>query len=251
MRKFGLIGFPLGHSFSKLYFSNKFMSESIQDCSYDTYEIEELKYLRDIISNDPEIRGLNVTIPYKSEVFKYLDSVDDEAAAVGAVNVLKIENRGGRPRVKGFNTDIFGFRKALSPHINVRKIDKAIILGTGGSSKAVTYVLKSMDIGITQVSRNPGENCISYNDLTDDILQENKLIVNTTPLGMFPNINAKPNLNYYCLTDRHILFDLVYNPSMTSFLQKGQERGSKIIGGIQMLHFQAEKSWEIWNDDSL
>jgi shikimate dehydrogenase len=251
MRKFGLIGFPLGHSFSKLYFSNKFMSESIQDCSYENYEIEELKLLEGILSNDREICGLNVTIPYKSEVFKYIDSIDDEAVAVGAVNVLKIEHRGERSLVKGFNTDIFGFKKALAPHIEVRKIDKAIILGTGGSSKAVTYVLKSMDIEITQVSRNPGENCISYNDLTDDILHENRLIINATPLGMYPNINAKPRLNYYCLSDKHILFDLVYNPSLTSFLQKGQEQGSKIIGGIQMLHFQAEKSWEIWNDNSV
>jgi shikimate dehydrogenase len=251
MRKFGLIGFPLGHSFSKLYFSNKFMSESIQDCSYDNYEIEELSLLKNIISDDPEICGLNVTIPYKSEVFSYLDFVDDEAVAVGAVNVLKIERTGKKPFVKGFNTDIFGFKKALTPQIDVRKINKAIVLGTGGSSKAVTYVLKNLDIEITHVSRSPGENSISYSDLTDDILHEHKLIVNTTPLGMYPNINAKPRLNYSCLTESHILFDLVYNPAMTTFLQKGHEKGSRIIGGIQMLHYQAEKSWEIWNDDSI
>lgn len=227
------------------------MSESIQDCSYDNYEIEELKLLEDILLNDSEICGLNVTIPYKSDVFKYIDSVDEEAIAVGAVNVLKIQRKGDRPYVKGFNTDIFGFKKALTPHIDNRKIDKAIILGTGGSSKAVNYVLKSFDIGITRVSRNAGEDCISYNDLTDEILHENKLIINTTPVGMYPNINAKPKINYNCLTDNHILFDLVYNPALTSFLQKGHEKGTKTIGGIQMLHFQAEKSWEIWNDDTI
>jgi shikimate dehydrogenase len=251
MRKFGLIGFPLGHSFSKLYFINKFISESIHDCSYDNYELEELKSLEDLILKNHEISGLNVTIPYKSEVLQYLDSADDEAIAVGAVNVLKITRNGGKPMVKGFNTDTFGFKKALVPHIDFQKVNKAIVLGTGGSAKAVSYVLKKLNIEITQVSRNPGgENCISYNDLTDEMLIENKLIVNTTPLGMFPHINAKPRLNYSCLTTNHILFDLVYNPSLTTFLQKGQEQGSKTIGGVQMLHFQAEKSWEIWNDDT-
>jgi shikimate dehydrogenase len=251
MRKFGLIGFPLGHSFSKLYFSNKFIAESIPDCSYENYELEELKFIEDILSNNPELCGLNVTIPYKSEVFKYLDFVDDEAIAVGAVNVLKIRHSIGKPIVKGFNTNTLGFEKALMPHIDLLKINKAMVLGTGGSAKAVTYVLKKLDIGITQVSRMRGENCISYKDLTDEMLNENKLIVNATPLGMFPHINAKPNLNYSCLTSNHILFDLVYNPPLTIFLQKGQEQGSKTIGGVQMLHFQAEKSWEIWNDETL
>jgi len=138
------------------------------------------------------------------------------------------------------------------PHIEFQKINKAIILGTGGSAKAISYVLKKLDIGITQVSRNPGaRDCISYNDLTDEMLIENKLIVNATPLGMYPHINAKPRLNYNCLTASHILFDVVYNPSITTFLQKGHEQGSKTIGGVQMLHFQAEKSWEIWNDETV
>jgi shikimate dehydrogenase len=251
MRKFGLIGFPLGHSFSKLYFTNKFISESIPDCSYDNYELEDLKSLEDLILKDHELCGINVTIPYKSDVFKYLDSADDEAIAVGAVNVLKITRTGGKPKVKGYNTDTFGFEKALMPHLDTGKINKAIVLGTGGSAKAVSYVLRNLNIGITHVSRNPGMNSISYNDLTDEILVENKLIVNATPVGMYPRTEAKPRLNYSCLTDSHILFDLVYNPALTTFLQKGKEQGSKTIGGVQMLHFQAEKSWEIWNDETI
>jgi shikimate dehydrogenase len=251
MRKFGLIGFPLGHSFSKLYFSNKFMSESISDCSYENFELSELSLLEDLIRSDQEICGLNVTIPYKSEIFKYLDSADDEAVAVGAVNVLKIRHNDGKAVVKGFNTDTFGFREALVPHIDVPNIKNAVILGTGGSAKAVTHVLKNLGISITHVSRTGGSESISYDELADDMLRESKLIVNTTPLGMYPKTDTKPGINYNCLTGSHILFDLVYNPSLTSFLQAGKEHGCKTIAGIGMLHLQAEKTWEIWNDDSL
>jgi shikimate dehydrogenase len=248
MRKFGLIGFPLGHSFSKQYFTNKFINESIPDCSYENYELERLDIIKDLILNDFEICGLNITIPYKSEVIKYLDDADNEAVEIGAVNVLKISYKDGIPFLKGFNTDIFGFRESLTPHLSGTGIKRAIILGTGGSSKAISYVLKKLGIEIIQVSRGSGAGAISYNELTDKILIENQLIVNTTPLGMFPNIDNKPDLNYNCLNENHILFDLIYNPALTAFLKMGKERGCKLIEGLEMLHLQAEKSWDIWNN---
>jgi shikimate dehydrogenase len=251
MRRFGLIGYPLGHSFSKQYFTNKFLKEAIPDCSYENYELEDLSLLKDLISKNRELYGLNVTIPYKSKVLKYLDYSDHEAAEVGAVNVLKISDKAGRRKIKGFNTDIFGFKESLSPHLYGRVINCAIILGTGGSSKAVAHVLKKLGIRIIHVSRRPEGDSISYNELTDAMLIENPLIINTTPLGMFPGIDDKPDLNYNCLTTSHILFDLVYNPAITTFLKNGKERGCKIIGGLEMLHLQAEKSWEIWNDPDI
>jgi shikimate dehydrogenase len=251
MRKFGLIGFPLGHSFSKQYFTEKFISESIPDCCYLNFELENLSSIKDLILDDPELCGLNITVPYKTEIINYLDSLNNEAAGIGAVNVIKVSGKRGRRLIKGFNTDIFGFRESLVPHLNNRKIASAIVLGTGGSSKAVCYVLRESGIEIIHVSRRSGENLVSYNDLTDEILLDNKLIINTTPLGMFPYVDSKPDLNYDCLTSAHILYDLVYNPSKTAFLKKGEERGCKTIGGLDMLYLQAEKSWEIWNDPTI
>jgi shikimate dehydrogenase len=251
MRKFGLIGFPLGHSFSKQYFKDKFIRESFLDCLYENYELINLSDLRDLISEDHEICGLNVTIPYKSEVLGFIDYTDDEALQVGAVNVLKISSNGGRRIVKGFNTDIFGFRESLKPYMEGKKINGALILGTGGSSKAVAHVLDKLGIGKTFISRNSGENSILYSELSDKKIIDNQLIINTTPLGMFPGIESWPDLNYNCLTSEHILYDLVYNPSVTTFLKMGMERGCKTIGGLEMLHLQAEKSWEIWNDPAV
>jgi shikimate dehydrogenase len=251
MRKFGLIGFPLGHSFSKQYFSDKFISESIPDCSYENFELKPLEKIKGLIQHNPELCGLNITIPYKSEIIKYLNNADNEAIEIGAVNVIKIVRKADKPFLKGFNTDIFGFRESLTAHLHGRKINNAIILGTGGSSKAIAYVLKKIGIGIIQISRRSGGGHITYNELTDKMLIENELIINTTPLGMFPDIDKKPDLNYKCLNENHILFDLVYNPSVTAFLKKGKEQGCKIIGGLEMLHLQAEKSWEIWNDPDI
>jgi shikimate dehydrogenase len=251
MRKFGLIGFPLGHSFSKQYFTNKFINESIHDCSYDNYELKNLHAIKDLILNDPEICGLNITIPYKSEIIKYLDDADNESVEIGAVNVIKISYKNESPFLKGFNTDIFGFKESLTPYLHGDGIKRAVILGTGGSAKAIDYVLKKLGIEIVHVSRISGEGAISYNELTDKMLIENQLIVNTTPLGMFPNINDKPDLNYNCLNENHILFDLIYNPALTSFLKMGKERGCKLIGGLEMLYLQAEKSWEIWNNPKI
>jgi shikimate dehydrogenase len=250
MRKFGLIGFPLGHSFSKIYFEDKFLTESIRDCSYDNFEIENLGSVKALISNDNELVGLNVTIPFKTEIIRYLDQIDDEASEIGAVNVLKISERGNRRIVKGFNTDIFGFRESLIPYLSGKKVNSALILGTGGSSKAVAFVLCKLGIEMKYVSRMSSEETISYDELTDELLLKNQLIINTTPLGMFPDTKSAPELNYSCLTSNHILYDLVYNPVMTSFLRKGYEHGCTIIGGIEMLRLQAEKSWEIWNSDT-
>ena len=251
MRKFGLIGYPLGHSFSKMYFENKFLTESISECSYENYEIESLESLKDLITKERELKGLNVTIPHKSEILKYLDYIDDEASEIGAVNVLKIYSKSEGRFIKGFNTDIFGFKESLVLHLKDKKINNALVLGTGGSSKAVAYVLDKLGIETLFIARKPSEDSISFNNLTDNILIDNKLIINTTPLGMFPNTEDSPGLNYDCLTPEHILFDLVYNPPLTLFLKKGEEQGCTIIGGLKMLQLQAEKSWEIWNNDSV
>lgn len=249
MRKFGLIGFPLGHSFSRQYFTEKFQREQIPDCSYDNYQLPDISLLNDLLSADPDLCGLNVTIPYKSEIMNYLNHIDNKAVDVGAVNVLKISGSGNKKIIKGFNTDIDGFRETIIPFIK-ENISNALILGTGGGSKAVSYVLGKIGMKITFVSREIKTGCITYDDITDKVLDENQLIINTTPLGMFPDIESSPDLNYSHLSDQHILYDLVYNPEQTSFLKIGKEMGCTIISGIDMLHIQAEMAWKIWNDDS-
>jgi shikimate dehydrogenase len=250
MRKYGLIGYPLGHSFSKQYFADKFKRESITDSAYENYPLKKIGLLTDLIAGDSDISGLNVTIPFKSEVIKCIDWLDEEAAAVGAVNVIKISRKDHIIELKGFNTDIYGFRESIVPLVG-RTIKNALLLGTGGSSKAVAYVLSSIGIKVTIVSRNSGPGCITYKELSDEILDKNQLIINSTPLGMFPDLTGMPALNYHHLTDNHILYDLVYNPEMTSFLKAGKERGCKIYGGLRMLHLQAEKAWNIWNDNKI
>jgi len=250
MRKFGLIGYPLGHSFSRKYFSEKFIRENISDCQYENYPLSSIDLLEELILSNPDLFGLNVTIPYKTAVMKYLDSVDEQARAIGAVNVLKLRRVEGRVISKGFNTDIDGFRSSIIQFLDERVKD-ALVLGTGGGAKAVCYVLREFGINITSADIIKLEGVLDYSEITDNILISNQLIVNTTPLGMFPDIMGKPNLNYSCLNKDHILFDLVYNPELTSFLEAGKERGSTIISGIKMLYGQAEKAWEIWNDNSL
>ena len=250
MRKLGLIGYPLGHSFSKKYFSEKFANENIIDCQYDNYPLTAIEQLPDLIKDNPTLTGLNVTIPYKSSVIKYLDSIEVQAEAVGAVNVLKISRNNEGLTIKGFNSDIDGFRNSISPYLSGR-VKNALVLGNGGGAKAVCYVLKELGIKITSVDIEKIEGVITYSDITDELLLNNPLIVNTTPLGMFPNINTCPDINYNSLTRDHILFDLVYNPELTVFLAKGRERGSTIISGIKMLYGQAEKAWEIWNNKNI
>jgi len=250
MRKFGLIGYPLGHSFSKKYFSGKFIRENISDCQYENYPLTSIDLLEELISLNSDLCGLNVTIPYKSAVIKYLDFIDEQARSVAAVNVLKFKRSGDKVLLKGFNTDIDGFRNSISPYIGER-VTSALVLGTGGGAKAVCYVLRKFGIRITSADIIKLEGVLDYSEITDKILISNQLIVNTTPLGMFPDILGKPDLNYRCLNKDHILFDLVYNPELTSFLKAGKEQGCTIISGIEMLYGQAERAWEIWNDDNL
>ena len=246
MRKFGLIGYPLGHSFSKIYFTEKFHNEHINDCSYDLFPIETISHLPVLIQTEPELSGLNVTIPYKSEVMAFLDSISPEAEEIGAVNVIKIDRHQKKTFLSGYNSDVTGFRDSLRPYLR-SEIKNAIILGSGGSSKAVCYVLTRMGMDLTIVSREKKPGTITYSDLVPELLSNTYLIVNTTPLGMFPNVESQPDINYELLGKKHILFDLVYNPGVTVFLRKGRERGSTVISGLQMLHLQAEKAWDIWN----
>jgi shikimate dehydrogenase len=250
MRKFGLVGYPLGHSFSKKYFTEKFIRENISDCQYENYPLTGIELMSELISNNSDIYGLNVTIPYKSAVINYLDFIDEQARSVGAVNVLKLNRSGNKVVLKGFNSDIDGFRNSILQYLG-DKVANALVLGTGGGAKAVCYVLGKLGIKITSVDIVKLEGVLKYSEITDNILISNQLIVNTTPLGMFPGITGKPDLNYSCLNNDHILFDLVYNPELTSFLKAGKEQGCTIISGINMLYGQAERAWEIWNDDSL
>jgi shikimate dehydrogenase len=248
MKKYGLIGFPLGHSFSKGYFSAKFKKENIKDCEYNNYPIKNIESLRDLIIQQSELVGLNVTIPYKEAVIQFLDEIDTDAFEIGAVNTIKIyRSEKNKIKLKGFNTDVFGFeaplRKELKPFHQ-----KALILGTGGAAKAVAWVLKSLGLDYLYVSRKPKhENTISYKELTDEIIESHKVIINTSPIGMFPNINVKPNINYEVISDKHILYDLIYNPEKTMFLKEGEIKKAITINGLPMLYMQAEKAWEIWN----
>lgn len=247
MRCFGLIGFPLSHSFSKKYFTEKFEREGIKDCRYDIYPIEHISLFKRLISDNPDLSGLNVTIPYKEQVMSLLDEIDPEAARIGAVNTIRISRHDRSIWLKGFNTDVYGFRESITPFIPNRPYN-AFILGTGGSSKAVAFVLNNMRMNVRFVSRNPKhDNHISYGDLPK-LIGPPAVIVNASPAGMYPQINNCPDIPYEQLTPEHILFDLVYNPPETLFLSKGRARGATIISGLQMLHLQAERSWEIWNE---
>jgi len=250
MRKFGLIGYPLGHSFSKKYFNEKFSREKIYDCSYENFEIQSISLLPKLIADNPDLCGLNVTIPYKSLILNYVDVRESVIAEIGAVNVLKLKRTEGAVKIYGFNSDVTGIRDSVLPYIE-NKVKSALILGTGGSSKAVSYALEKLGLKVILVSRNRKPGIISYSDLDDDILANADIIVNTTPLGMFPNTGAKPDINYDLLNNKHILFDLVYNPEITSFLQEGKERGCRLITGLKMLYSQADRSWEIWNNTDI
>jgi len=250
MRKYGLIGFPLGHSFSKKYFTEKFISENITDCIYENYPIDSIDKLLDLVMLDEEICGLNVTIPYKSEVFKFLTSYSREAEEIGAVNVIKIKRLPGHLEMKGFNSDITGIEATLRPYIN-DDLKNALILGTGGSSKAVRYVLIKSGITVNLVSREKKPGVLTYEDLNKSLIDISRLIINTTPLGMFPDTRSYPPIDYGSLTEEHVLFDLVYNPEMTSFLKKGKDMGCTVVSGLRMLHSQADKAWEIWNNDAI
>ncbi len=247
MKRFGLIGFPLSHSFSKKYFTNKYEQEGILDCKYELFPLESIDQFPDLLKSHPDLVGLNVTIPYKEQVLKYLDEVDAGAAQIGAVNTIKIS----KGRLKGYNTDVYGFEQSIRQFVlknGIDNIENALILGTGGASKAIEYVLEKMEIEYTLVSRNVKKGVICYHDLNASVISNIQLIVNTTPLGMSPNEHSYPELPYSSLNEKHLLFDLVYNPEKTVFLRKGEEQGAYILNGHEMLIGQAEKSWEIWTN---
>jgi len=242
MRLFGLIGYPLSHSFSKKYFTEKFEREKLTDCRYELFPITSIDELKKVLDQHPDLYGLNITIPYKEQVIPFLDETDEVVEKIGACNCISIENR----KLKGFNTDVTGFEISLKTKLKPHH-KKALILGTGGAAKAVEYVLEKLGIDFKYVSRKPSCNNFSYEQLTPAIISEHTLIINTTPLGMYPGINEAPTIPYESLTDQHYLFDLVYNPEKTLFLQKGEARGAVIKNGYEMLLIQAEESWKIWN----
>jgi shikimate dehydrogenase len=250
VRTFGLIGFPLGHSFSQKYFSEKFKRENITDAEFKNFPLENINGFPKLIENNPFLCDLSVTIPHKQSVMKFLNEVDDVAKEVGAVNCVKIRRTSdiGQWTSTGFNTDAFGFEKSLLPLLKSQHT-KALILGTGGASKAVKYVLKKLGIEFSFVSRSekPAASSYSYNNLSSEIISSHTLIINTTPLGMFPDVNSYPSIPYEHLTEKHLLYDLVYNPEETLFLKKGKEKGAQIKNGLEMLQLQADKAWEIWN----
>ena len=249
MQKYGLIGYPLGHSFSKNYFNQKFESEKI-DATYLNFEIPNIKDLKTVLKDNPELNGLNVTIPYKEQVIPYLDDLDEDARLIGAVNVIKFTKGLFGKKLKGYNSDIIGFKRSIEPLLNETH-RKALILGTGGASKAVFQGLRQLGVGATLVSRKPKEHCITYEEITPKTMQQYTVIVNTTPLGMYPNINACPDIPYDLLTPDHLLYDLLYNPDETLFMKKGKEKGAVVKNGLEMLLLQAFAAWEIWQKYSI
>lgn len=243
---YGLIGRKLGHSFSAEFFNKKFKEEGI-NASYRLFELKEISELPEILINNKNLKGLNVTVPFKEEVLPYLTSIAEEAEEIGAVNVLKINPDKNKLDIKGFNTDVIGFRDSLVPLLRP-DINQALILGTGGASKAVGFVLKKLGIKTLFVSRQTSKGDLTYEMIDKKIMEQNLLIVNTTPLGMFPDINSAPPLPYDFITNEHICYDLVYNPLETVFLKKAALKGAVIKNGLEMLHLQAIASWDIWTE---
>jgi shikimate dehydrogenase len=247
MRHFGLIGYPLGHSFSQRYFTDKFNREGITDCQYHLFPIRSIDGFSAIWDEYPGLEGLNVTIPYKEQVMMFLDHCSMVVAECGACNCVKRTPEG----LVGYNTDVVGFEATLDPGLQPWH-ERALILGTGGASKAVAYVLRRKGIDYRYVSRFPGgEDMLSYEQVDEELLSNHHLIINTTPLGMSPQVGSMPDIPYRFLSPRHYLFDLVYNPSVTAFLKEGSEMGAFTCNGADMLTLQAEESWRIWNDRSL
>jgi shikimate dehydrogenase len=244
MRQFGLIGFPLSHSFSKKYFSEKFQLENIEHAQYELFELENLGEFKSWMNSIEGLVGLNVTIPHKQNVIPFLDEMDEKARQIGAVNVIK---KIGPDRYKGYNSDYYGFKLSVEKFMASPLVTKALLLGTGGASKAVKIALEDMGITCTYVSRKSSEGVLSYDMLTKEVMAEHFLIINSTPLGMSPNVDSAPEIPYQYITNQHYLYDLVYNPAQTKFMRLGQEHGAKVVNGYEMLVQQAEKAWEIWN----
>ena len=245
MKTYGLIGYPLGHSFSRGYFTDYFGREGI-DAEYKNFELPRIEALAEVLHTEPTLQGFNVTIPYKQQVFAYLNELSEAAQAIGAVNVVKVMRRDEGLYLKGYNTDYIGFtdsiRSYLKPHHT-----HALILGTGGASKAVDYALHQLGLKTQYVSRTAREGIIAYDELTPELMAQHTVIVNTTPLGMYPKVDECPPLDYSQLTSQHLLYDVVYNPAKTLFLQRGEASGASICNGMDMLIGQAKAAWEIWN----
>jgi shikimate dehydrogenase len=240
--RFGLIGKNISYSFSRGYFTKKFSELGLERHSYENFDLEHIDQFMGLLEENSNVKGFNVTIPYKEQIIPFLSKIDPEAQAIGAVNTIKVDGQ----QTIGFNTDTYGFQKSIEPYLKEHH-KKALILGTGGASKAVAYVLHLLGISYNFVSRNPKDGQLNYPDLNKEVLTDHTVIVNCTPLGTYPNINDKPDLPYHFITDQHLLFDLIYNPEKTAFLLAGEQQGSIIINGYNMLQFQAEKSWQIWN----
>ncbi len=246
MRRFGLIGRALGHSFSAKYFTEKFEREALADeCRYDLFELPEIADVEQLIKTTEGLVGFNVTIPYKQQIIPYLNSLSDEARNIGAVNCVKLLEDGSRV---GYNTDVDGIRLSLDKLLGAEEVVSALVLGTGGASQAVQYVLAERGISFALVSRDATKGNLTYDDLTPEVMAENRLIINTSPVGMYPHHDQAPNIPYGELTANHFLFDLVYNPERTQFVERGAERGAHTLSGLDMLYAQAESAWKIWNE---
>jgi shikimate dehydrogenase len=241
--QFGLLGKNINYSFSRGYFAEKFAHENLENCSYENFDITDIVNFGDIIAANPALKGMNVTIPYKEVVIPYLDKLSKKALQIGAVNTIKISKKG---KLKGYNTDCYGFKKALEPLLKSHH-KKALILGTGGSSKAVAFALAALDIDFKFVSRSPKENAFAYHEIDASVFNTYQIVINCTPIGTSPNVAAAPDITYSLFTPNHIAFDLIYNPAETAFLRQAKNFGASTKNGLEMLVFQAEKAWEIWN----
>ena len=248
MDKYGLIGYPLGHSFSISYFNQKFTDENI-DAVYENYEIPSIEILPEVLGQNPELRGLNVTIPYKEKVIPFLDSISPEARAIGAVNVIRVTHDGKSIKLKGYNSDVIGFTQSIEPMLDKKWHKKALILGTGGASKAIDYGLRNLGLETVFVSRYERPETIQYKNITPDVVKEYNVIVNCTPLGMYPKTEECPMLPYEAMDSHTILYDLIYNPDETLFMKCGAEHGAQTKNGLEMLLLQAFASWEFWHEE--
>lgn len=244
--KFGLVGQSLSHSFSRDFFTKKFAAMQLADHSYELFELKTINEFTGLIQAEKDLAGLNVTIPYKIAVIPFLTSLAPEAEAVGAVNTVKITHTGQNTILTGHNTDVYGFEMSIKPFLESHH-QRALVLGNGGASKAVQYVLRKLGIDYNVVSRNPAKNQLNYNDINEYVLKHHLFVINTTPLGMSPNTGGCPALSFDMVGDSHFFVDLIYNPAETVFLQKAKQQGARILNGTSMLHLQAEKAWEIWN----
>ena len=242
-KKFGLIGKNISYSFSKKYFTDKFSQDLFNECIYENFDIQEITEFPEIIKNNPDLDGLNVTIPYKELIIPFLDTLSDKAFRIGAVNVIRFTKKG---KLKGYNSDYYGFKKSIEPLLQPYH-KKALILGTGGAAKAVAFALQELGIFYTYVSREATENAIDYNRINATTFDNFQIVINCTPLGTSPNNKEFPPIPYEFFTDKHIAFDLIYNPEETKFLKKAKKNGAVIKNGYEMLVFQAEKAWKIWN----